>query len=99
MSTFPLPSYFRLTNPKNGLSLSVSTDQLVVVMYTGNYLDKIRTGVCLETQNYPDSVNQVSRPVAAYHITGLSREMGWISTLNHETNTAVKSCGFGCEGS
>ena len=50
----------RLNNPKNGLSLSVSTDQLVVVMYTGNYLDKIHTGVCLETQNYPDSVNRVS---------------------------------------
>jgi aldose 1-epimerase len=52
----------KLTNPKNGLSLSVSTDQLVVVMYTGNYLDKIRTGVCLETQNYPDSVNQPTFP-------------------------------------
>ena len=49
----------RLKDPSSGLCLSVCTNQPAVVLYTGNYLDTPHTGVCLETQNFPDAINQV----------------------------------------
>ena len=57
-STMPLPCP-RLKEPSGGLCLSVFTNQPAAVLYTGNYLDKPHSGVCLETQNFPDAINQV----------------------------------------
>lgn len=55
-----------LTDPESGRSMAVSTDCPGMQVYTANFLDAIgkngthyfkRSGVCLETQFYPDSVN------------------------------------------
>jgi len=59
----------KLESPKTGIVLQVYTDQPGVQVYTGNFLDgtvtgkkgivyKQRTGICLETQKYPDSPNK-----------------------------------------
>lgn len=42
---------------ESGISLSIKTTEPVVILYTGNNLDE-RLGVCLETQWYPDALNQ-----------------------------------------
>ena len=63
----------RLTDPKSGRTLEVSTTEPGVQFYSGNFLDgKIkgkqghvyghRSGLCLETQHYPDSPNQRNFP-------------------------------------
>jgi aldose 1-epimerase len=63
----------RLTDPKSGRTLEVTTTEPGMQFYTGNFLDgKItgkrghvyghRTGLCLETQHYPDSPNQKAFP-------------------------------------
>ena len=63
----------RLSDPKSGRTLEVSTTEPGMQFYTGNFLDgKItgkqkhvyghRTGLCLETQHYPDSPNQKNFP-------------------------------------
>jgi aldose 1-epimerase len=49
--------------PTSGRTMSVSTDQPGVQLYTGNYLDgdglhKKHGAMCLETQAYPDAINQ-----------------------------------------
>ena len=60
-------------DPSTGRVLQVITDQPGVQLYTGNFLDgtqrgrggmvyQYRSGLCLETQHYPDSPNQVSFP-------------------------------------
>ena len=49
----------------NGRFLEVFTDQPGVQLYTGNFLDTPfprRTGLCLETQHYPDSPNRDAFP-------------------------------------
>jgi len=62
-----------LVDPSNGRSLRVYTDEPGVQMYTGNFLDGTltgkkgivynkRTGICLETQHYPDSPNKPAWP-------------------------------------
>ena len=54
--------------PKTGIAMSVETDQLGIQFYTGNFLNDSflgksgktyakRSGLCLETQFYPDSPN------------------------------------------
>jgi aldose 1-epimerase len=63
----------RLTDPKSGRTLDVSTTEPGMQFYTGNFLDGTikgkaghvyghRSGLCLETQHYPDSPNQKSFP-------------------------------------
>ena len=62
----------RLRDPASGRTLTVSTTEPAVQVYSGNFLhDQAgrgglaypqRSGVCLETQHYPDSVNQPSFP-------------------------------------
>ena len=63
----------RLTDPKSGRTLEVTTTEPGIQFYSGNFLDgKItgkqrhvyghRTGLCLETQHYPDSPNQKNFP-------------------------------------
>jgi len=62
----------RLHDPDSGRTLTVMTDQPGLQFYSGNFLDgsvRYRAGaarqgdaVCLETQLFPDSVNQPSFP-------------------------------------
>jgi aldose 1-epimerase len=60
-------------HPQSGRFLEVLTTEPGVQLYTGNYLDgsitgkggkayRKHSGLCLETQHYPDSVNQPSFP-------------------------------------
>lgn len=60
-------------DPKSGRVLEVFTDQPGVQFYSGNFLDgnetgkngvryPFRTGLCLETQKFPDSPNQPEFP-------------------------------------
>ena len=63
----------RVEEPKSGRVMEISTTEPGVQLYTGNHLDGKRTGVggilcgrhagfCLETQHYPDSINQPAFP-------------------------------------
>jgi aldose 1-epimerase len=63
----------RAIDPKSGRYLEVLTTEPGVQLYTGNYLDgtltgkggatyKKHAGFCLETQHFPDSVNQPTYP-------------------------------------
>ena len=63
----------RLTDPKSGRTLEISTTEPGIQFYSGNFLDGTikgkgghvyahRTGLCLETQHYPDSPNQPKFP-------------------------------------
>ena len=65
----------RVSDPKSGRTLEVSTTEPGVQFYTGNFLDGTikgksghvygrRTAFCLETQHYPDSPNQKSFPTS-----------------------------------
>jgi aldose 1-epimerase len=63
----------RLTDPKSGRSMEIQTAEPGLQFYSGNFLDGTikgkgghvyahRTGLCLETQHFPDSPNQPSFP-------------------------------------
>ena len=63
----------RLVDPGTGRTMEVSTTEPGIQFYTGNKLDgsmvgkgghvyKARTGLCLETQHFPDSPNKPSFP-------------------------------------
>ncbi len=63
----------KLVNPETGISLEVYTDEPGIQVYTGNFLDgsltgkrgityNQRTGVCFESQHYPDSPNKPQWP-------------------------------------
>ena len=75
-----------LKDPTTGRVMEVLTTEPGVQLYTGNFLDGALTGIggktyvqhtalCLETQHYPDSVNQkefptvVLRPGQTYQTT------------------------------
>jgi len=61
-----------VTEPKSGRSLEVRTTQPGVQFYTGNFMDgkpsgvgsvyAYRTGMCFETQHFPDSPNHPAFP-------------------------------------
>lgn len=62
-----------LTDPHSGRSMEVHTDQPGIQFYSGNFLDGShagksgavyhrRSGLCLETQNFPDAPNQSAFP-------------------------------------
>ena len=62
-----------LTCPQSGIIMDVLTTELGLQVYTGNYLDgsltgksgrqyERRSGLCLETQHFPDSPNQPHFP-------------------------------------
>jgi aldose 1-epimerase len=68
----------RLTDPKSGRALEITTTEPGVQFYSGNFLDGTikgkgghvyahRSGLCLETQHYPDSPNQKSFPTTILH--------------------------------
>src|SRR5690606_10954369 len=46
----------RVKDPKSGRVMTVHTTEPGVQLYTGNHVKF--AGLCLETQHYPDSVNQ-----------------------------------------
>lgn len=50
----------RATDPKSGRTMEVRTTEPGVQLYTGNHLK--HAGFCLETQHYPDSINQTQFP-------------------------------------
>jgi aldose 1-epimerase len=63
----------RLMDPKSGRVMEVSSDQPGIQFYGGNFLDgtaigknatayAFRTGLCLETEGFPDSPNQPAFP-------------------------------------
>jgi len=63
----------KVTSPISGITLEVYTNEPGVQVYTGNFLNgtvkgkkgivyQQRTGVCLETQHYPDSPNKPQWP-------------------------------------
>lgn len=55
----------RLEHPISGRSLAVSTDQPGLQLYSGDFLGGSfapRSGVCLETQHWPDSPNRAEFP-------------------------------------
>jgi aldose 1-epimerase len=63
----------RVVDPKSGRVLEIETTEPGIQFYSGNFLDgkqvgkggvmyKKHTGFCLETQHFPDSVNQPSFP-------------------------------------
>jgi aldose 1-epimerase len=63
----------RLVEPSSGRTLDVSTTEPGVQFYSGNFLDGTirgksgrvyghRTGLCLETQHFPDSPNHANFP-------------------------------------
>jgi len=63
----------KVVDPKTGRVLTVTTTQPSVQFYSGNFLDGTytgkagvkytkNTGLCLETQHYPDSPNQAAFP-------------------------------------
>lgn len=68
----------RARDPKSGRVLEVLTSEPGIQLYTGNYLDGSIVGkggvsygkhaaFCLETQHYPDSVNQPTFPPTILH--------------------------------
>jgi aldose 1-epimerase len=50
----------RVTDPKSGRVMEARTTEPGVQLYTGNHLK--HAGLCLETQHYPDSINQPRFP-------------------------------------
>jgi aldose 1-epimerase len=63
----------RLTDPKSGRTLDIATTEPGLQFYSGNFLDGTikgksghvyahRTGLCLETQHFPDSPNKPAFP-------------------------------------
>lgn len=67
-----------LDDQKSGRAMKIITDQPVVVFYSGNQISedlvlrgntraKKHSGLCLETQDYPDSINQKNFPTKIYN--------------------------------
>ena len=65
----------RLKDPASGRVMEITTNKPAIQFYGGNFLDGTitgkggikyghRTGLCLETENYPDAPNQASFPSA-----------------------------------
>jgi aldose 1-epimerase len=63
----------RLTDPKSGRTMDIATTEPGLQFYSGNFLDGTikgkgghvyahRTGLCLETQHFPDSPNKPNFP-------------------------------------
>jgi len=63
-----------LTDPQSGRSVEIRTTQPGLQFYSGNFMDgkpagrgsvfQYRTGLCLETQHFPDSPNHADFPSA-----------------------------------
>ena len=55
----------RVSDPKSGRVMEVSTTQPGLQIYTGNHVQ--HRGVCLETQHFPDSVHRPEFPSVILH--------------------------------
>jgi aldose 1-epimerase len=84
----------RVTEPKTGRVLEVSTDQPGIQFYTGNFLDGtvkgkggkaygFRTAFCLETQHFPDSPNHPTFPSTVLN-PGATYKTSTVFTLSVE---------------
>jgi aldose 1-epimerase len=84
----------RVTEPKTGRVLEVSTDQPGIQFYTGNFLDGtvkgkggkaygFRTAFCLETQHFPDSPNHPKFPSTVLN-PGATYKTSTVFTLSVE---------------
>lgn len=51
-----------LSHSESGRALEILTNQPGIQFYSGNFLPKKHTGLCLETQAFPDSPNQPDFP-------------------------------------
>ncbi|CAF1063393.1 unnamed protein product [Adineta steineri] len=77
-------SFGKLVHSKSGRAINIESTQKALQFYTGTYLDNVNgreriiykkySGLCLETQNYTDSVNNqpqfpstILRPGEEYH--------------------------------
>jgi aldose 1-epimerase len=49
-----------LTDPTSKRQLTLHATQPGVQVYSGNWLDNTHNGLCLETQHFPDAVNQAA---------------------------------------
>lgn len=58
-----------LKDEKSGRVLKFKTDQPVVVVYTGNFLENKYTGICFETQDYPDVFNSIPEKINIFNKT------------------------------
>jgi aldose 1-epimerase len=47
-----------LVSYRNGLRLELESDHVGVQLYTGNFLPKPQSALCLEAQGFPDAINQ-----------------------------------------
>lgn len=52
---------------KTGRILTITSTEPVVVIYTGNFLDKKYNGICFEMQDYPDIFNLEPSKVKIYN--------------------------------
>ncbi len=51
-----------ISDTQSGYRLKVFTDQPGFQFYSGNFLNPAYTGFCIETQNYPNAINQANFP-------------------------------------
>ena len=93
----------KVREPKSGRVLSVFTTEPGIQFYGGNFLNgadgkggkkyDYRSGLCLETQHYPDSVNQPNFPPID---PAAGREVhAHLRLSNHDPNRSRAACGFG----
>lgn len=74
-----------LRDPASGRTLTITTTEPGIQFYSGNFLNGIsgaegkvfgrHTGLCLETQHYPDSVNQPAFPTTLLHSGDVYRHL------------------------
>jgi aldose 1-epimerase len=68
-----------LTEPTSGRVMTVRTTEPAIQFYTGNFLDgkvigkgnvpyQIRSGLCLETEHFPDSPNRADYPTTVLNV-------------------------------
>ncbi|MDE7346612.1 MAG: galactose mutarotase [Muribaculaceae bacterium] len=92
-----------LYSPTTGIQLEVLTDEPGIQVYSGNFLDgtvtgkkgivyQQRTGICLETQKYPDTPNKPEWPSALLNPgeTYTSHCVFRFSTIGNLTNDPEK---------
>jgi aldose 1-epimerase len=87
----------RLTDPKSGRSMEIATTEPGLQFYSGNFLDGTikgkgghvygyRTGLCLETQHFPDSPNRKNFPSTILQ-PGTTYESRTVFTFSHFFHT------------
>jgi aldose 1-epimerase len=70
-----------LEDRESGRIVEIQTTQPGVQFYTGNFLSDYRTGLCLETQHFPDSPNQPGFPSTILRPGEIYREKAILTFL------------------